>query len=141
MTFEALTPSGFDRVAPAYEILWSGTAAGRLQRDEVWRHITKLLPPGGHVRDLGCGIGDDALMLAARGVRVTGIDNSSEMVRIARNRGEDARILPIEHLSRLEGAFDHVLSDFGVLNCIDSLASLRVQLNRLMRPGGYSPSS
>jgi ubiquinone/menaquinone biosynthesis C-methylase UbiE len=133
---DTFATSGFDRLAPDYQALWSGTSAGRLQREEVWRHITELFPPGSHVLDLGCGTGDDALMLATRGVRVTGIDSSSEMVRIARNRGVDARFLPIEHLSRMESTFDHVLSDFGVLNCIDSLSDLRAQLRLVIRPSG-----
>ena len=136
MTPGASVASGFDRVAPVYDKLWTGTAAGRLQREEVWRNITGLFPPGSHVLDLGCGTGDDALMLAARGVRVTGIDSSSEMVRIARARGVDARFLPIEQLCKQDGTFDHILSDFGVLNCIEGLDTLRVQLHRVVRPGG-----
>lgn len=43
------------------------------------------------VVDLGCGTGSLALLLAARGHRVTGIDPSSHMLRVARSKpGADA---------------------------------------------------
>jgi SAM-dependent methyltransferase len=59
------------------------------------------------------------------------------MVRIARDRGVAAEILSIENCGHLEGSFDIVLSNFGALNCVEDLESLREPLGRLVRPGGY----
>jgi len=128
--------AGFDQLAPAYQRLWTDTLPGQMQREAVWRYAFELFPAGSHVLDLGCGTGDDALALGARGVRVTGIDASSEMVRIARNRGVDAHVLAIENIAELSGTFDGVVSNFGALNCVENLQALREPLARIVKPGG-----
>jgi len=129
--------AAFDEVASSYHALWSSTPAGRMQREAVGRLIEPLFPTGSRVLDIGCGIGDDAVALCARGVHVTGIDASTGMVRIARERGVDASVRRAEDVSALPGSFDGILSNFGALNCVPDLERLRGPLARLMRPGGW----
>jgi ubiquinone/menaquinone biosynthesis C-methylase UbiE len=129
--------AAFDRLASQYDRLWTRSAVGHLQREAVWRHIGVLFQPGQTVLDLGCGTGEDALRLMQAGVRVRAIDASGEMVKIARKRGVDAEFLPIEGCGLLEESFDAVLSNFGALNCVEDVESLRQPLARLVRPGGY----
>lgn len=54
-----------------------------------WPRIFEALPPlaGQTVLDLGCGVGDQAAELAARGARVIGIDMNEEVLDEARSRG------------------------------------------------------
>lgn len=127
----------FDRLAPRYDELWTRSEIGHLQREAVWRRIGGLFQPGQVVLDLGCGTGEDAVRLAKAGVRVRAIDASPEMVRIARDRGVDAEVRPIEQIGLLSERFDGVLSNFGALNCVTDLESLRERLAHLVRPGGY----
>ena len=129
--------TAFDRVASSYHTLWSGTPAGGMQRQAVCRLIEPLFTAGSRVLDIGCGTGDDALVLQGRGVHVTGIDSSPEMVVTARERGVDASVRRAEDLSHLHGSFDGVLSNFGALNCVHDLRSVREPLARLMRPDGW----
>ena len=129
--------SGFDALAASYRRLWTDTPAGQLQRDAVWRHARKLFPAGSRVLDLGCGTGDDAVRLSARGVRVTAIDTSPEMVRVARSRGVDAHVCRIQNMGEIKGMFDGVISNFGALNCVESLRHLREPLAQRIAPGGY----
>jgi SAM-dependent methyltransferase len=96
-----------------------------------------LFEPGQVVLDLGCGTGEDAVTLLRAGLNVRAIDASPEMVRIARSRGVDASTLRIEELHRLNESFDAVLSNFGALNCVENLDTLREPLGRLVRRGGY----
>jgi len=132
--------SPFEQIAPQYALLWSDTERGRAQRRRVWREFGRLFPAGDQVLDLGCGTGDDAVYLASRGVRVLGIDSASEMVKIARKRGVEARHVAIEALDLLQtefaGVFDGALSNFGALNCVEDLNRVREALARLVRPGG-----
>src|SRR5580658_6475991 len=102
---DVISGRGFDRLAAEYQNLWTDKPAGRLQREAVWRHAANLFPANTQALDLGCGTGDDACRLAARGVQVTGIDASAEMVRIARSRGVDARLCPIEKVGEMGGRF------------------------------------
>jgi SAM-dependent methyltransferase len=127
----------FDRIAPTYDKLWSGTPVGRLQREAIWRHTGELLRRGSRVLDLGCGTGDDAVMMAERGVQVTGIDASLEMVRVAQRRGVDARVGPIETIGNFSEPFDGVWSNFGALNCVEKLDDLRDRLADALVPNGW----
>lgn len=131
------TESAFDPVAARYDELWTNTATGRLQRDAVWRHIAPYYRAGQHILDLGCGTGEDALHLGRLGIQVSAFDASSEMVRIARQRGVAADVLALEELGQIAGSFDGALSNFGALNCIERVEQLRAPLARLIRPYGF----
>lgn len=131
-----MTGAAFDSLAARYEALWSATPVGRSQRQQVWRWIDPLFRPGNRVLDLGCGIGDDAAHLQARGIAVEAIDASAGMVRQAQTRGVAARQLAIEELPALDGRFDGAISNFGALNCVERLEPVAEQLARVVKPGG-----
>jgi SAM-dependent methyltransferase len=128
--------AAFDQLAPAYDALWGESGKGRAQRQAVWRVTDPLFQPGRHILDLGCGTGVDAEHHKLRGVRVTAIDASVEMVRIARSRSVHTLPLRIEELARLDGEYDGALSNFGALNCVRELDPVARELARLVRPGG-----
>ena len=78
---------GYDRIAERY-------AAARDQFKSVpyLERFAALLPPGGHVLDLGCGAGvPSARFLIDRGFSLTGIDISSRMLELARANVPEAR--------------------------------------------------
>jgi ubiquinone/menaquinone biosynthesis C-methylase UbiE len=127
----------FDQIAESYDDLWTHTAIGQLQRAAFWRHVGPLFTPGQTILDLGCGTGEDALHLSARGIKVIATDGSPEMVRVARSRGVDARLCRIEDIAGIDESFNGVISNFGALNCVESLPDLREDLARLIGPGGY----
>lgn len=129
--------SAFDRLAPLYGETWSDTPVGRLQRQAYLRSVIPLFHQHQSVLDLGCGTGDDALELSRAGLRVTGIDSSAEMVRIACDRGIDACQMRIERMADLGRRFDGVVSNFGALNCVERLTDLREPLAEMIRPRGW----
>lgn len=100
----------FDSIAHDYVTVWDESDVGRLQRNAAWRFLKQLARRGDHVLDLGCGTGADAVRFATRGVHVIGIDASVEMLRIARQRGVDARHCRIEDVGQMSGAFDGAFS-------------------------------
>jgi trans-aconitate methyltransferase len=53
-----------------------------------WLKIFDALPPlrGQTVLDLGCGVGNQAAELVARGARVIGVDMNEELLREAQSR-------------------------------------------------------
>jgi SAM-dependent methyltransferase len=133
----ATAGAAFDLIASRYDGLWTNTPVGRFQREAVWRTIDPLFKPEDRVLDLGCGTGEDAVWLTGRGVDVTAIDVSTEMVRIACARGVNATLLSVRDLAALTGIYDGAISNFGALNCIQDVGSLRPELARLIRPGGH----
>ena len=130
--------SPFDALAPRYAELWSEAPDGRSQRAEVWKVVDKLFSPGQHVLDLGCGIGDDALHLSSRGVRVSAFDAAPRMVAIAQSRGVDASCLAIESLTDLTGRYDGALSNFSAFDCVQDVHCAGRALAQLIRPGGIA---
>jgi ubiquinone/menaquinone biosynthesis C-methylase UbiE len=75
--------------------------------------------PGMELIDVGCGTGNATIPAARVGARVTGLDDSAELLAIARERAADAMVdiawvegdpaeLPFE-----DGSFDRVISMFG----------------------------
>ncbi len=107
----------------------------------AWQSIFDALPPlrGQTVLDLGCGIGDQAVELAARGARVIGFDMNEELLREARARrlaNAEFRRGDLQALPDLGDAVDGVWCSFTAAYLPDLqpvLASWAVQL----RPGGW----
>jgi len=97
--------------------------------------LLALVPRGCRALEIGCGTGDFARALEGRGVRVTGIDLSPEMIALARRRAPHAAL---------------VLADFMTwpaparFDCVVSIATLHhlpfepalARMAQLLRPGG-----
>lgn len=141
-------PQAFDRLAPSYDALTGGEAF-RHQRRQTHEAFARWLRPGCRVLEIGCGTGADTEYLARAGLRVIACDPSAGMLCQARRRvaraavGDRVAMLPcgLEDLPRFLDALDHgqgfdaVVSNFGALNCVRSLAPLSA-IVRHVRPGG-----
>ena len=99
------------------------------------------LAPGERVVDVGCGTGNAALLAAAHGAHVTGVDPAGRLLEVAREqatkRGLDARFVPGEAAALpLEDASAEVLlSVFGVIFAPDAAAAA-AEMARVAAPGG-----
>jgi SAM-dependent methyltransferase len=111
---------------------------GPLERDpeEEVAQIVELLPipPGAAVVDLGCGRGRHAIPLSRRGYRVTGVDLSEKMLRLARERAgrEKVSVDWVREDMRLftrPGSFDVCLSLFTSYGYFDDEQNQRVLVN------------
>ncbi len=87
---------------------------------ELRDRFTSLLPEGASVLDLGCGSGRDSLAFHDMGYRVTSVDGSEGMCRVAReNTGLDVRHLmfgDLDYIDEFDGVWAcstllHVPSD------------------------------
>ena len=137
-------PYAFDVIAETYDVTFTSVSIASLLRQAVWRRADSAFRPGSVILEMNCGTGEDAVHLAARGIRVQATDVSPEMVRLtaekAAARGVSERVetsrLAWEDLDALgESSFDGALSDFGGLNCVRDLASAAAALARRLRPG------
>jgi SAM-dependent methyltransferase len=132
-----LSPSPFDALAADYDRKWTNAPCGLAQRKAVWRQVGPYFRGLDAVLDLGCGTGADAIWLQSIGVMAYGMDSSAGMVEYAQARGVRAEKRAMEDLDALSGPFDGALSNFGALNCVESIGAVAASLGRLVRTGGY----
>jgi SAM-dependent methyltransferase len=135
----------FDALAPDYDAAFTDTPLGTVLRELVWSRLDVVFGGAQRILDLGCGTGEDAMRLAARGKQVVAIDASGGMVRCAqekaRARGYAPRVefhcLPMQSLDAAlaPGQFDGVLSNFGALNCVEDLPALVATVAARLAPG------
>ncbi len=96
---------------------------------------------GERVVDVGCGDGNAALLAAARGARVTGVDPAARLLDVARARaataGVDATFVDgVADLMPLpDASADVIVSVFGVIFAPDAVAAAR-ELARVATPTG-----
>lgn len=112
---------------------------------EYKRRTHRLLHPseGDQILDVGCGRGDDVLMLAdavGSDGRVIGIDNSKRMVNTARERGDNAPnvFFAVDDAMDISFSADHFDATRAdrVLQHLADPASALSELQRVTRPGG-----
>lgn len=132
----------YDALAPAYDAQVRGDD---WIRRRLWEGYARLFRRGQQVLDVSCGTGIDAIFLARRGIRVTGIDISPGMIAqldakvAALGLGDRvaARVLDFADLGDWPAAgFDGIISAFAGLNTAPDLAPFAADAARLLRPGG-----
>ena len=144
----------FTRIAPRYDFINDVQSFGM---HRLWkRRLVRLaqVRPGEHALDVCCGTGDVAFALAEAGARVTGLDFSDAMLRVARQKSTvhqpslgscgsarspqstvefvrgDAQQIPFP-----DNSFDIVTIGYGLRNLADLDAGIREML-RVCKTGG-----
>ncbi|MEX1138835.1 MAG: class I SAM-dependent methyltransferase [Bacteroidota bacterium] len=135
--------TAFNAIAPVFESRFENEVTAKI-RGTIYESIRKAAPLGSSILDINCGIGIDALALAAEGYSVTGVDLSPGMIDQAKRRAAmhpelkvEFLVSSFEDLAPLEGrTFDVVLSNFAGLNCTDSLHAVFPRIAKLLHPRG-----
>ena len=127
----------FAPLGPTYDRVGAALSFGQ---DPRWRRflVSRLPRDGGHVLDVATGTGLVAAALVERGFRVTGVDQSPEMLALARERF-DGRLELVEgsadELPFADASFDHLTFTY-LLRYVDDPAATMRELVRVVRPGG-----
>jgi ubiquinone/menaquinone biosynthesis C-methylase UbiE len=99
--------------------------------------LERVAEPGVQALDAACGTGRHAAYLHDRGCTVTGVDQSLEMLAVARNKlpGVHFEQGDIEQLAFADGSFDLVVIALALCHLADPTAAV-AELARVLRPGG-----
>jgi demethylmenaquinone methyltransferase/2-methoxy-6-polyprenyl-1,4-benzoquinol methylase len=127
----------FAPIGPTYDRMGAALSLGQ---DPRWRRflVGRVPNDGGHVLDVATGTGLVAARLRRRGFRVTGVDQSPEMMAIARRRFREEVTLvhaSAEALPLASESFDHLTFTY-LLRYVDDPAGTLAELARVVRPGG-----
>lgn len=92
------------------------------QKDDWWVKGTdkfiELLPAGARVLDAGCGAGNKSRYLSEKGLKVTGIDFSKNLIAIAEREAPQAtfRVLDIRQVDELNEEYDGIFMQAALLH-------------------------
>lgn len=137
----------YDELAERYDLMYADWQAGITRQGAALDALlTAALGPGPHrVLDSACGIGTQALGLAALGHRVTGTDLSPcAVARAAREAKARGLALPVaaadmRQLPFPEGSFDAVVCADNALPHLltaHEVTAALAEMLRVLRPGG-----
>jgi ubiquinone/menaquinone biosynthesis C-methylase UbiE len=134
--------AAYDGIAAQYDAL---VEEDHWMRRVLWAHYTAVFSPGAQVLDVACGTGLDTLFLAERGMQVTGIDVSPQMIvqlqaKAQQRRLEDRITVQVEDIAALHtwpaARFDGIISAFAGLNTVRDLDAFAAAARRVLRPQG-----
>lgn len=130
----------FAPLGPTYDRVGSALSFGQ---DPLWRRfLVSRLPAHGHVLDVATGTGLVAAELVRRGHGVTGVDQSAEMLEVARRRFAGAVELveaSADDLPFADDSFDHLTMTY-LLRYVADPAATMAELARVVHPGGLVAS-
>ena len=127
----------FAPLGPNYDRVGATLSFGQVPR---WRRtmVSRIPRDGGTVLDVATGTGLVAERLLADGHRVTGLDQSPDMLAVARQRFDD-RVELVEasatDIPFPDESFDHLTFTY-LLRYVDDPAATLAELARVVRPGG-----
>lgn len=130
----------FAPLGPSYDRVGAALSLGQ---DPLWRRfLVRRLPRHGHVLDVATGTGLVAAELLGRGLQVTGLDQSPEMLEVARRRF-GGRVQLVEAsaaaLPFADASFDHLTFTY-LLRYVEDPGATLAELARVVRPGGVVAS-
>jgi 2-polyprenyl-3-methyl-5-hydroxy-6-metoxy-1,4-benzoquinol methylase len=134
----------YGRLGDDYDLMTNFTARLENQRPLIVDLVEKFNIRS--VLDIGCGSGVHAILLAQAGARVTAVDPSAELIELARQHAQEAkveidlRVASMQSLaSTIDGAFDTVLCLGNTLPHLlteEELESSLQGISQLLAPEG-----
>ncbi|MCC6369572.1 MAG: class I SAM-dependent methyltransferase [Bacteroidia bacterium] len=121
-----MSTSVFDSSAHNYDVEFTQTPIGSMQRNRVYKFLRPLLSLQTKLLEINCGTGQDAINMAPFVSSIMATDISQPMIEIAEKKRMHAKLnnvsfkcidINVLHLG-LNNKFDLLLSNFGGLNCL-----------------------
>lgn len=95
------------------------------------------LVPGNEILDLGSGPGRDAIMLRERGMSVTCLDGSENMVTMTRKLGFRSVVEDMRNIQFPDGSFDGIWAYSSIMHVtLEEGRNVINGLHRILRKGG-----
>jgi ubiquinone/menaquinone biosynthesis C-methylase UbiE len=109
---------------------------------DVISKTKEYLNTSDEVMDFGCGTGTKTLELAGATKQIHGIDISGEMIKEARKKKEELKIMNASFTQGIifendfeKSSFDKIIS-YGVFHLLDDCDKVIQRMHELLKPGG-----
>ena len=135
----------FSKQSDVFDNLYKQNKLSEYLRSNFRQEILSHLKPNSSILELNCGTGMDALFFASKGHTVLATDNAPGMLAKLDQKIREEKIgdsittlrCSFHDIHTIQGQkFDHIISNFGGLNCTDRLDLVLQQLSALLNPGG-----
>jgi len=105
------TASVYDKIARVYQDTFD-------EPTDFIEEFIEMVPGNGAILDVGCGVGTDSVFLHDKGFHVIGIDLSSGMIEIARNRHPkiEFRIEDLREPKFPDCSFEGIIGSFSLIH-------------------------
>jgi 2-polyprenyl-3-methyl-5-hydroxy-6-metoxy-1,4-benzoquinol methylase len=116
--------ASFDKAAPNYDVTFTNTEIGKMQRSLVYKELSKQLASAKNILEINCGTGEDAIWLAQQKLNITASDISQKMIEAAKSKAAFDNLnfvtADIKTIAQSFNGqrFDLIFSNFGGLNCL-----------------------
>lgn len=137
--------AAFSKQAPVFDQQSNENKLSEYFRSVYREELIVQLKPNSKILELNCGTGIDALYLAHLGHTVLATDNAPGMLETMEDKIEKenlndrvkTRRCSFHDISTIQdGPFDHIVSNFGGLNCTNNLKDVLSQLAPLLKKDG-----
>lgn len=134
------TQQPYDEYAEVYAANFADSLAKYpLERGLLASFAEAATEVGGPVADLGCGPGHVTAYLSSLGLDAFGVDISSGMIAIARERNPGLRfeIGSMTALDIPDGSLSGILSRYSIIHTVpEDLPAILAEFRRVLAPGG-----
>ncbi|MBI1968313.1 class I SAM-dependent methyltransferase [Candidatus Woesearchaeota archaeon] len=135
MDYKEKTIEAYNKNAKEFSEKFKQLMDNLKKRDEFQRFIDLLR--GKKILDLGCGSGEHSLYFKERGLDVTAIDLSEEMVLLCKEKGLKTVLMDLEDLEFQEEFFDGIWAVTSLLHVPkQKLSKVIKKLNLLLKKEG-----
>lgn len=135
----------FSRQSGIFDRLYKQNKLSEYLREKFRDEVNSHLKPNSRILELNCGTGMDAIYFAEKGHTILATDNARGMLaQLDQKIIEQGLQKNIQTLrcsfhdidSIKDKKFDHIVSNFGGLNCTDNLKDVLVKLSPLLTESG-----
>ena len=135
MDFKEATKSVYDTNSHYFDDKF-GTYTNNVILEEL-NEVTRYLPPGGKILDVGSGTGNHALFFKQKGFDVLCLDISDSMLEKCREKGLDTIKMDIENITLPAKSFDVVWAYTSLLHVPKSnMSNILATLHSLIKDNG-----